>query len=94
MSERPRSASDTTGPTDAAVHPAAPETDVSPGLYEHYKGNRYEVLELARHSETEEWFVVYRALYGDHGVWIRPLGMFAETVDGARVPRFRRVETP
>ncbi|GAA1512225.1 hypothetical protein BJ978_002986 [Agromyces terreus] len=71
-----------------------PAPDIEPGLYEHYKGNRYEVLELARHSETEEWFVVYRALYGEHGVWIRPAGMFVESVEvgGAAVPRFRRID--
>ncbi|MFF2369689.1 DUF1653 domain-containing protein [Agromyces sp. NPDC058110] len=80
-------------PEPGAANSGGP-ADVTPGLYEHYKGNRYEVLELARHSETEEWFVVYRALYGDHGVWIRPLDMFAETIeiDGARVPRFRPVD--
>lgn len=90
MSDRPESEASR---ADAAGGRSAPETDIAPGLYEHCKGNRYEVLELARHSETEEWFVVYRALYGEHGVWIRPLGMFAETVeiDGTRVPRFRRV---
>ncbi|GAA1833174.1 DUF1653 domain-containing protein [Agromyces salentinus] len=73
---------------------AGPATGVSPGRYEHYKGNPYEVLELARHSETEEWFVVYRALYAERGVWIRPLAMFAEQVevDGVRMPRFRRID--
>ncbi|MGI9823944.1 DUF1653 domain-containing protein [Agromyces sp. Marseille-Q5079] len=73
-------------PTDATA-------DILPGLYEHYKGHPYEVLELARHSETEEWFVVYRALYGERGVWIRPLDMFAErvVVDGVEAPRFRRI---
>ena len=67
---------------------------VRPGLYEHYKGNRYEVLHLARHSETEEDLVVHRALYGDRGVWVRPLAMFVETVEhgGAVVPRFLRVD--
>ncbi|WP_438854951.1 DUF1653 domain-containing protein [Agromyces sp. M3QZ16-3] len=67
---------------------------VAPGTYEHYKGARYEVLTLARHSETEEWVVVYRQLYGDFGVWVRPAGMFAEQVevDGRLVPRFRRVD--
>lgn len=60
------------------------------GIYRHYKGNLYQVLHLARHSETEEWLVVYRALYGDFGIWVRPLAMFTETVeiDGKIVPRF------
>lgn len=60
------------------------------GIYRHYKGNLYQVLHLARHSETEEWLVVYRALYDDFGVWVRPLAMFTETVeiDGKIVPRF------
>ncbi|MBD8871735.1 DUF1653 domain-containing protein [Rhodanobacter sp. DHB23] len=63
---------------------------VVPGLYRHYKGQRYRVLGTARHSETEEPLVVYQALYGEHGLWVRPAAMFAETVtvDGARVPRF------
>ena len=67
--------------------------DVTPGIYEHHKGARYEVLALARHSETEEWLVVYRQLYGDRAHWVRPLAMFAETVerDGVDVPRFARV---
>jgi hypothetical protein len=67
--------------------------EITPGIYEHYKGARYEVLLIARHSETEEPFVVYRQLYGDGGAWIRPLGMFAESVelDGRTVRRFRRV---
>lgn len=63
------------------------------GIYRHYKGNLYEVLHIARHSETEELFVVYRALYGDYGVWIRPLSMFVECVwvDGRDIPRFELV---
>lgn len=63
------------------------------GVYEHYKGQRYEVLGCARHTETSEEFVVYRALYGDHGLWVRPKAMFLETVtvDGRGVPRFRFV---
>ncbi|MBL8075761.1 MAG: DUF1653 domain-containing protein [Nitrospira sp.] len=67
---------------------------VSPGIYRHYKGSRYEVLGVAKHSETEEEFVVYRALYGERGLWIRPLAMFVERVekDGVSVPRFFRIE--
>jgi len=61
-----------------------------PGIYRHYKGQTYEVLGLAHHSETEEPLVVYRALYGDYGLWVRPLSMFSETVEvaGEPVPRF------
>ncbi len=68
-------------------------TELPPGLYRHYKGNDYQVLGVARHSETEEEVVVYRALYGQHGLWVRPLAMFTETVEvaGRAVPRFRRV---
>ena len=69
--------------------PAEPK----PGLYRHYKGNDYRVLGLARHSETLEPLVVYEALYGERGLWVRPAVMFAETVEiaGRRVPRFARV---
>lgn len=61
-----------------------------PGIYRHYKGQRYEVLGTARHSETLEELVVYRALYGEHGLWVRPTAMFSEAVmiDGEPVPRF------
>lgn len=64
------------------------------GIYEHYKGNRYEVLGVAKHSETLGSFAVYRALYGEHGLWIRPLDMFLETVDidGSQVPRFKLIK--
>ena len=64
--------------------------DIRPGRYRHYKGKEYEVLFLARHSETEEEMVVYRALYGDRGIWVRPAKMWNETVekDGQRVRRF------
>ncbi|QMT32297.1 DUF1653 domain-containing protein [Alysiella filiformis] len=60
------------------------------GIYRHYKGNLYEVLEIATHSETAEKLVVYRALYGDFGVWVRPLAMFAQSVQhhNQTVPRF------
>ncbi|MDT7802767.1 MAG: hypothetical protein QOI78_6200 [Actinomycetota bacterium] len=65
---------------------------VEPGRYVHYKGNEYEVLGVASHSETEEQLVVYRALYGAMGLWVRPEAMFTETVEtpSGPVPRFRR----
>lgn len=65
-------------------------TELLPGCYRHYKGNDYQVLGVARHSETGENLVVYRALYGERGLWMRPLSMFIEQVDvdGVRVPRF------
>ena len=64
--------------------------ELKPGLYRHYKGNDYEVLGTATHSETGETLVVYRALYGARGLWVRPLGMFCESVmfGGQSVPRF------
>lgn len=60
------------------------------GIYRHYKGNLYEVMDLACHSETEEWLVVYRALYGEYGLWVRPAAMFTEMVvyQGQQVARF------
>ena len=60
------------------------------GLYRHYKGGAYRVLGTARHSETEEELVVYQALYGECGLWVRPLAMFTETVEveGEVLPRF------
>ncbi|MDF3931015.1 DUF1653 domain-containing protein [Pseudomonas citronellolis] len=63
------------------------------GLYRHYKGQQYRVLGVARHSETEETLVVYQALYGEFGLWVRPLSMFTEAVevDGEQVPRFALV---
>lgn len=63
------------------------------GRYRHYKGNLYEVLGVARHSETLEPLVVYRPLYNDTGLWVRPFAMFTEQieVDGTRRPRFEWV---
>ncbi len=55
--------------------------EIKPGHYRHFKGNEYEVIGLARHSETEEELVVYRALYGDFGLWVRPVSMWNETVE-------------
>jgi hypothetical protein len=67
---------------------------VRPGRYRHYKGLEYEVLGVARHSETDEEFVVYRASYGEQGLWIRPARMFAESVvvEGQTRPRFEFIE--
>ena len=64
-----------------------------PGRYRHYKGKDYQVIGVARHSETNERVVVYRPLYNDSGLWVRPLAMFTETVqvDGKSVPRFAYV---
>jgi hypothetical protein len=68
-------------------------TEPRPGLYRHYKGNEYRVVGLARHSETLEPLVVYEALYGERGRWVRPAAMFTETVtvEGKSVPRFERI---
>ena len=64
-------------------------SEVKFGRYRHFKGGEYEVLHIARHSETEEPLVVYRALYGDGDVWVRPLSMWNETVEyGEKVLRF------
>lgn len=67
-------------------------SEPKPGLYRHYKGNDYRVLGLARHSETLAPLVVYQALYGERGLWVRPAAMFVEgvAVAGRRVPRFER----
>ena len=66
------------------------EPSVKPGRYRHFKGNEYEVLFCARHSETQEEMVVYRALYGERGLWVRPAAMWNETVerDGKASRRF------
>ena len=69
------------------------EIVVEVGRYRHYKGNEYEVIGMARHSETREMMVVYRALYGASGMWVRPAEMFVEsvTIDGKTQPRFTRL---
>lgn len=69
-------------------------TPILQGIYRHYKGNLYQVLHTAHHSETEEVLVVYRCLYGEYGVWVRPLSMFSETVivEGKEVPRFELIK--
>ena len=64
------------------------------GRYRHFKGNEYEVIGLAKHSETQEEFVVYRALYGDKTLWVRPSKIFDEEVmlNGSKKPRFEFIE--
>lgn len=72
--------------------PLPPEP--KPGRYRHYKGGEYEVIEICRHSETLEPLVVYRALYGERGLWVRPHAMWSEAVDvgGESRPRFARID--
>ena len=67
---------------------------IQPGIYQHYKGPRYQVLGDVTHSETEETLVLYRALYGERGLWVRPASMFTEEVEieGKLQPRFALVE--
>ncbi|WP_195983988.1 DUF1653 domain-containing protein [Clostridium sp. D33t1_170424_F3] len=66
------------------------ELPIRLGRYRHFKGGEYQVLYLARHSETQEWMVVYQALYGEHGIWVRPAAMWEEIVerDGYSGKRF------
>jgi len=84
--------SDGVAATDAAGNPvlARPTGEPRPGLYRHYKGGMYQVLGLVRHSETLDVLVLYKALYGTRGLWVRPRAMFAESVDhgGVCQPRF------
>jgi cyclomaltodextrinase / maltogenic alpha-amylase / neopullulanase len=67
--------------------------EIKIGKYEHYKGKQYEVIGLARHSETLEELVVYKALYGEGDLWVRPADMFTETVEieGETKPRFKYI---
>ncbi len=68
--------------------------DFQPGRYRHFKGKEYELLFVARHSETLEEMVVYRALYGERGIWVRPASMWNETVerDGKTYRRFTKID--
>lgn len=73
--------------------PLPPLLETRQGLYRHYKGMRYQVVGTVRHSETLEPMTLYRALYGEHGLWVRPAAMFEETVviDGIEQARFTRL---
>jgi len=66
---------------------------IKPGKYKHFKGREYELIALAKHSETMEDLVVYRALYGDNAVWVRSLSMFTEKIelDGKKISRFKYI---
>lgn len=66
---------------------------IKKGTYRHYKGNEYEVIDTVKHSETEEDMVLYKTLYGDHSLWVRPLAMFIEKVmvEGKEVDRFHKI---
>ncbi len=66
---------------------------IEKGIYKHFKGNKYEVLGMAKHSETLEEMVVYKALYGEGGIWVRPVGMWEEEVEheGKIVKRFEKI---
>lgn len=70
------------------------KTEIRTGKYRHFKGNEYEVIGIARHSETTEEMVVYRALYGEGGLWVRPASMWNETIerDGKSFRRFEPIE--
>ncbi len=69
-------------------------TQIKKGRYKHFKGAEYEVIDIAKHSENLEEYVVYRALYGEHDLWIRPVSMFFDIkeVNGESVPRFILIE--
>ncbi len=71
-----------------------PLITIPKGRYRHYKGGLYEVVDTVRHSETLEPMTLYRALYGGHGLWVRPAAMFLESVviEGVKQPRFSRIE--
>jgi len=68
---------------------------IKPGRYRHFKGQEYQVIDVATDSETLRQMVVYRALYGERGLWVRPLEMFSEMVerDGVSQPRFQWIDT-
>jgi hypothetical protein len=81
---------------DPLPHPSLEAKSITVGsIYEHYKGLRYKILGVARHSETLEELIVYQALYGESDIWARPLAMFLENVviNGQSQPRFKLVQS-
>ena len=68
--------------------------NIKKGIYRHFKGNKYQVIGVAKHSESQDYLVIYRPLYGDGGLWVRPLQMFVEKVEveGQMLPRFEFIE--
>lgn len=76
-------------------HDLPPLIQTPPGLYRHYKGGLYEVIDTVRHSESLEPMTLYRALYGQRGLWVRPAAMFMErvTIDGVAQARFQAVSS-
>lgn len=77
-------------------HPVSDTINTAPAagqIYQHYKGKLYKIITLARHTETEEWCVVYQSLYGTYDYWIRPLSMFCESIEikGVITPRFKLI---
>lgn len=76
------------------ARPVPPLPELQPGIYRHYKGQNYQVYAVARHSETLEALVVYRPLYGEGALWVRPFAMFtgAVEVNGRMQPRFALIE--
>lgn len=79
---------------DKTIPKEVPGLEIKPGRYRHFKGKEYQVLGVASHSETLELMVVYRALYGEGGLWVRPASMWNEKIsrDGYNGPRFVLVE--